>query len=142
MAMERSHVLSIVSVAVATCFLTGRPAQAASKTIVNAGQAFYMQYCAKCHGAEGKGDGPAAKTQQTPPSDLTQLAKKNGGKFPYMEVLDILDGETPFPGHGSSEMPKWGQTFQGDVGSSQGGEEATRLKLMEVTDFLRSIQQK
>ena len=36
-----------------------------------AGEALYAQHCASCHGAEGKGDGPAAEGLNPPPGDLT-----------------------------------------------------------------------
>ncbi len=37
------------------------------------GQALYVQFCATCHGAGGKGDGPAA-TQNPRPADHTDAA--------------------------------------------------------------------
>lgn len=36
-----------------------------------AGKAKYDQMCASCHGAGGKGDGPAAAALKPPPSNLT-----------------------------------------------------------------------
>ncbi len=35
------------------------------------GERLYRENCASCHGATGQGDGPAARTQPTAPSDLT-----------------------------------------------------------------------
>lgn len=53
----------------------------------------YDTFCVKCHGVNGKGDGPAAATLSTKPRDYTDCAKmakesddklfnviKNGGK--------------------------------------------------------------
>ena len=54
------------------------------------GQKLYTQYCASCHGADGKGNGPEAAKLNPKPGDLTQIAKKNGGKFPFYEV-DAVD---------------------------------------------------
>jgi mono/diheme cytochrome c family protein len=141
MATDRFWALSVVS-AVAACVLVGRPAQAVRPSTVAAGKYFYTQYCAKCHGPDGKGDGPAGKTMKPPPTNLTQLSKKNGGKFPFIEVLDILDGEVPYPAHGSAEMPAWGQTFQADVGTEPGAQAEVRGRLILITDYMRSIQQK
>jgi mono/diheme cytochrome c family protein len=45
-------------------------ASAADPRDVKAGQALYAQYCASCHGAAGRGDGPAAAGFATKPSDL------------------------------------------------------------------------
>ncbi len=36
-----------------------------------AGRATFEQQCASCHGATGKGDGPAGKDLNPPPSDMT-----------------------------------------------------------------------
>ena len=74
--------------------------------------------------------------------DLTQLTKKSGGKFPYMEVLDIIDGTSPLPSHGSKEMPAWGETFQSDIGQDAMTQAAVRGRLMLLTDYIRSIQEK
>jgi putative copper export protein/mono/diheme cytochrome c family protein len=38
---------------------------------IAAGRAVFAEHCASCHGARGRGDGPAAKNLAPPPSDLT-----------------------------------------------------------------------
>ena len=47
------------------------------QTSAASGKEMYIQYCAPCHGADGKGNGPAAPAMKAPPSDLTQLSKKH-----------------------------------------------------------------
>jgi len=49
-------------------------------------------YCAVCHGADGKGNGPAAGALKVPPSDLITLARKNGGKYPSDHVRNAYRG--------------------------------------------------
>lgn len=71
----------------------------------------YKTWCASCHGAQGKGDGPAAAALKKAPADLTQLAKKNGGKFPTERVRNYIDGTQTVTAHGSREMPVWGSFF-------------------------------
>lgn len=53
-----------------------------------AGKAPYQQQCGSCHGNSGKGDGPASRAFNPPPSDLTRdeltaermfLATRDGG---------------------------------------------------------------
>lgn len=46
------------------------PAQFAAGSIL-AGAALYPSHCAACHGADGHGDGPAARALAVPPADLT-----------------------------------------------------------------------
>ncbi len=38
---------------------------------IDDGAALFAQHCAMCHGADGRGDGPAAKALAIPPADLT-----------------------------------------------------------------------
>src|ERR1035438_7103845 len=53
----------------------------AGRTSASSGQEMYRAYCASCHGAGGKGDGPASAALKSRPLDLTGLAKQNAGKF-------------------------------------------------------------
>ena len=55
-------------------------------TSAASGVEMFNSYCAACHGKDAKGDGPAASALKVPPADLTQLAKKNNGKFPADHV--------------------------------------------------------
>lgn len=74
----------------------------------------YQNYCADCHGLGGKGDGPSRLTipMNPPPTDLTQMAKKNGGQFPFDEVVASVDGRKNIPSHARLQMPFWGTTLQ------------------------------
>jgi len=72
----------------------------------------YKQYCAVCHGVEAKGDGPYASMLKVPPPNLTTLANRREGKFPYDYVSDILRfGPDPTILHGSANMPAWVPSF-------------------------------
>lgn len=76
------------------------------------GPALYTAYCAVCHGKDGKGGGPMAKSLKAPPPDLTHISVRNGGKFPMARIQRIISGEQPLPaGHGTREMPVWGPIF-------------------------------
>lgn len=50
------------------CALAAAPASAAGAPDA---KALYEQRCAFCHGADGKGDGPAGASLVPPPSDFT-----------------------------------------------------------------------
>ena len=65
---------------------------AQEKEVTTAGKNVYNQNCAVCHGREGKGDGGAVSLLTVKPADLTQIAKKNGGAFPFWKVYRIIDG--------------------------------------------------
>lgn len=106
-------------------------------TYVPSGKAMYKQYCAACHGADGKGHGPAAASLNTRPSDLTTLAKRHGGKFPLDSVANILRFGPGLSVHGSSEMPVWGPIFQY---LDNYDESAVRQRIKNLCDYLESIQ--
>ena len=81
---------------------------AAKPTVSVAGKDLFGQYCAVCHGTDGKGAGPAASAMKTSPTDLTRISRRNNGKFPEERMLRILHGEESVTAHGSQEMPVWG----------------------------------
>ncbi len=83
----------------------------AKPTVSIDGKSLFAQYCAVCHGANAKGGGPAASALKATPTDLTQMAIKNGGKFPEERVFKMLKGEETVAAHGSANMPIWGPVF-------------------------------
>ena len=89
-------------------------------TSASSGSEMYKSYCASCHGPEGKGNGPAAEALKVPPTDLTALAQKNGGKYPAMKVAAVIRGEDSTAAHGSKEMPIWGDLFWKMSGGHEG----------------------
>jgi len=117
-------------------------------TYMPSGDQTYKQYCAACHGADAKGHGPVASVLMTPPPDLTTLAKRNLGKFPYDYVSSVLElGPTPprnipsayaYPAHGSSDMPTWGPIFQYH---DKQNERVVRQRIKNLCDYLASLQE-
>lgn len=108
-------------------------------TSVASGQDMYKSYCASCHGQAGKGDGPAAPALKVAPSDLTQLAKNNSGKFPSDRVASILRGQATVTAHGNRDMPVWGPLFWH---MSQGHEGQVHQRIANLTKYIESLQQK
>src|SRR5690242_19375774 len=76
------------------------------------GKAMFKEYCATCHGVAGKGDGPAMDATKKRPADLTQLARKNGGTFPEVHVMNFITGDDVLAAHGTRDMPVWGTLFR------------------------------
>eukprot|EP01032_Pedospumella_encystans_P014389 gene14389-16527_t len=56
------------------------------------GRADFKDNCASCHGAAGKGDGPVRSFLVKPPSDLTRITQRHGGKFPQDLMWEVIDG--------------------------------------------------
>jgi mono/diheme cytochrome c family protein len=116
-------------------------ATAASKAAIEAGKKSYMKHCATCHGPTATGDGVAASTFQNKPIDLTTLAQKNGGKFPTLEVINIVKGATSIPAHGTREMPVWGEIL-GHPLKGEYSEDRANAQILEIANYLQSIQKK
>jgi len=131
--------LSALSLAVATGGQDKSAADKASRAVATSGKETFTHYCAACHGVDARGNGPAAFVLKTPPPDLTTLARRHGGKFPYEYVFDVLRFGTRFAAHGSSEMPIWGPIF----GSMESYDEvAVRKRIQDLSDYLASLQEK
>ena len=103
------------------------------------GQEMFKSYCAVCHGEDGKGNGPAASALKVPPTDLTTLAQKNGGKYPSMHVSSVVRGEADLPAHGTKDMPVWGALF---FRLSQGHEAEVQQRVANLNQYIESIQAK
>jgi mono/diheme cytochrome c family protein len=101
------------------------------------GKAMYVNYCAPCHGVDGKGNGPVAAALKQQPVDLTVLAHNNGGKFPSMHVAGVLEGGSTIPSHGTRQMPVWGPIF-GSM--DQGSTQEKTIRINNLTAYLRTIQ--
>jgi mono/diheme cytochrome c family protein len=105
----------------------------------SSGRQMYDAYCASCHGQGGKGNGPAAPALKVQPADLTQLAAKNGGKFPDAHVIQVIKGDTLNPAHGSEDMPVWGPIFSEMSPHSEGVEQ---LRIRNLARYIEGMQQK
>jgi len=110
----------------------------APRTPATSGKQMFEAYCATCHGKGGKGDGPVAAALKVPPADLTGLTKRNNGKFPWLQVTKTITGPAGTPAHGSGEMPVWGPVF---MSMSHQHESEVRLRVANLTDYIKSIQQ-
>lgn len=103
------------------------------------GPELYMAYCATCHGKDAKGDGPMAKSLKTPPPDLTRIAERNGGMFPFLRVQRIISGEEQSPtAHGTREMPVWGPLFS----VVSWDQDLGRVRIYSLAKYLEQIQVK
>jgi mono/diheme cytochrome c family protein len=104
----------------------------------------YELACIACHGVDGRGDGPLAKTLKARPSDLTQISKASGGRFPSKKVGEMIDGRAAVAAHGSREMPVWGNRYRaaesGD--SPKMVEQRARAQIDALVRYLQTLQEK
>jgi mono/diheme cytochrome c family protein len=105
----------------------------------NDGEDMYDNYCAVCHGKDGRGTGPAAPAMKTSPTDLTALAKNNGGKYPASHVAAVLRGQATTSSHGSQDMPVWGPLFSR---ISRGHEGQVQQRIANLVSYLETLQAK
>jgi hypothetical protein len=100
--------------------------------------------CMPCHGVEGRGDGPVARSLKVAPADLTRIAKSNQGKFPSRRVAEIIDGRATVAAHGARDMPVWGDRYRV---AAEGGEnpreveQRARAQINALVRYLEAIQE-
>lgn len=130
--------IALVAVVVAFAVLGADIKKVAPKdTSPASGKQMFDQYCAVCHGKEGKGDGPAKSALKVPPRDLTKLSAQNGGKFPELRVYGAIHGDVEMAAHGSKDMPVWGTVFQSMSHDSGAG---TQMRVSNLTAYIKSLQ--
>ncbi len=102
------------------------------------GAEIYRTYCVACHGDSARGDGPLAPSMARKPANLTEIARRNGGKFPSDLVFRTIDGSQPVRGHGGPDMPAWGDAFK----RSREAGDADRVQkvIQSLVDYLESLQ--
>jgi mono/diheme cytochrome c family protein len=91
------------------------------------GMQHYRIFCANCHGAQADGNGPTAKLLKIAPTDLTVIAKVNGGQFDTEKVFKALD-RRHLVGEGA-KMPVFSENLE------------IRTAL-DIVEFLKTIQQR
>jgi hypothetical protein len=82
------------------------------------------------------------------PSDLTLLAKNNGGVFPAQKLYEIIDGREEVASHGPRTIPVWGRAFRSTVphveelGMADFGPQIAHARIASVVDYLYRIQER
>jgi hypothetical protein len=87
--------------------------------------------------------GPLKSELTRKPSDLTTLAKRNGGVFPVNRVYEVIDGREEVKAHGPRDMPVWGRDyiFRADD-DIRDAEYFVRYKTLLVIDYIYRLQAK
>src|SRR5271168_382883 len=84
-----------------------QPALSAGDDVAD-GHKYFVRYCASCHGTDGTGDGPVAKSLTKPPANLRLLSDKYGIPLPAARIAQLIDGRDAIRAHGTMDMPVWG----------------------------------
>ncbi|WP_373502742.1 cytochrome c [Aestuariivirga sp.] len=132
---------------IASLALAAALSSATADEALEQGRTDFAHLCAPCHGESGKGDGPQAATLQKKTADLTVIATKHGGLFPEELVFQTVAGLDMPDGHGTREMPIWGDVFVTEgVGGSVKLEDAMKAsddasrRIAGLVRYIRSIQ--
>lgn len=111
------------------------------------GEREYRQNCLICHGESGKGDGYLSGYVNVRVADLTQLAKQNGGVFPFERVYEAIDGRSDLETHGLRDMPVWGDEYDtraidyyADYFGDYNVESFIRGRIIALISYIDSLQ--
>lgn len=149
--MTRQLLLTAIaaSLAMGLAWSANTPGQAATpgnnivipvnRTAPTSGKVMFESYCAPCHGADGKGHGPASPALKVQPVDLTLLTQNNRGKFPSAHLAAVLQFGSEMPAHGSAQMPVWGPILKN---MDRGSDQQKQLRIGNLTQYVESIQAK
>ncbi|MCJ8278083.1 MAG: cytochrome c [Bdellovibrionales bacterium] len=80
------------------------------------GEALYSQYCLKCHGSDGKGDGVFASNSGLKPANLRKLSREKTNSYLVVQIND-----------GKGNMPKWEDLL-------------TAQQLWDLTNYIMTFQ--
>ena len=118
-------------------------ALAQQEAIAAVGQQEFRHACAVCHGLGGKGESVMTTLNLLTmrPPDLTQLRKKHQGQFPFWQVYRIIDGREEVKGHGTRDMPIWGEVFRHPEGGKRADETSVIGRILALVYYLQSIQE-
>jgi len=111
-----------------------------SSAVQQAGHDYYLEACASCHGTDGRGEGPVSASLAIRPPDLTKMAARRRGNYPYDELASFIDGRKDIAAHGSREMPVWGERFAEELREDSQQERIIHGKVLMLLVYLESIQ--
>jgi CxxC motif-containing protein (DUF1111 family) len=122
--------------------------QVATAEEFNLGQHEYMNSCAQCHGADGRGQGPLAGFLTETLPDLTTLQRDNDGVFPLARLYEVVDGRVDIGAHGSREMPAWGLRYDrqapaylGEMWMPGDREAFVRGRILALVEYISTLQE-
>ena len=104
------------------------------------GEELFDRFCASCHGAEARGDGPVSRSLNVAVPDLTRISARYG-EFPAGLIRDVIDGRgIDKRAHGTRTMPVWGYEFWVEEGADVNAQRAVRNAISKLVEYVRSLQ--
>lgn len=145
--MTGTRIIATLAVTATLSAATIAAATAQESRRIDIGEREYLNNCAVCHGASGKGDGPMAGIIDTMVPDLTKIQSDNDGIFPFEQVYSVIDGRTEVSWHGNREMPVWGNEYDaqapeqlGYLYSAADAESFVRGRILALVGHIHSLQ--
>ncbi len=131
---------TIAAMAIGSTAALAQPSGSASPN-VDVGKYEYEAHCAICHGSNGKGMDrePYWSLLSKDIPDLTGLAKRNAGVFPFARVYEVIDGRQAMQAHGPRDMPIWGREFTAEslnLSPYYDQEAFARAKILALTEYV------
>lgn len=140
-------------IAIAGTLVLLGPVTANAQKGFDLGKREYESRCAVCHGPTAKGDGAYMRFthfKTAGRADLTLIAKRNGGTFPFQNVYEYIDGTLEMEAHGTRDMPIWGMQYLRQARDEYRDEDFerapfdpglfTRTRILALTDYLNRLQ--
>ena len=131
--------------AFAAIVLSAATAQADDSAVI-LGKSSYNKLCAHCHGKDAKGGGEVAALFKVPPANLTKLAERADGRYPFPDVYHIIVNGMEQRGHGDAEMPIWGDFFLADSLEDRGVSATDAVyiasgRILSLVYYLETLQE-
>lgn len=137
--MQRGHRTKRTPAALLMALLSAAAtAETGTHNPMEAGRQRFMLDCATCHGVAGGGDGPVAGVLKISPPDLTRIASRNHGNFPYADVFATIDGRDMPLAHGTRDMPIWGNRYKTALVAH--GEKKVHERIDAIVRYLETLQ--
>jgi mono/diheme cytochrome c family protein len=104
---------------------------------LESGANLFQDYCAQCHGADGRGGGQLVQDRLQPLPNLRELNVRNAGAFPFQRIVETVTGNVEVDMHGERFMPAWGEVFRF---KEENGDALAHARILNLTWYLSTIQ--
>ena len=110
--------------------------------VIAGGELEYQNACAVCHGGDARGNGIMSPYLTVKPANLRRLTLTPGGSFPFWQVYRKIDGQLEIRGHGTRDMPIWGDRFRAQAGGdSKSARTQAAGRILSLVFYLQHLQE-